>query len=231
MSDTNGPDGCSSGQRSVVIAIDGPAGAGKSSVARAVAERLGLAYLDTGAMYRAVTLAVLRRGVPVSDEAAVTDIAASIELDISDGTVRVDGTDATFEIRSREVTDAVSTVAANSAVRSILVDRQRSWVLTRGGGVIEGRDIGSVVVPDATAKLFVTASPRVRAIRRVAEIGGDVDEVEAAIVERDRKDSSRADSPLHEAVGAIVIDTSDLTLAEVVEDVLATISAALDGPQ
>ncbi|MCU0260318.1 MAG: (d)CMP kinase [Ilumatobacteraceae bacterium] len=205
----------------IVIAIDGPAGAGKSTVARAVAARLGLGYLDTGAMYRAVTFAALREGVAVHDREEVAELARRVDIVLEDGTVTVDGVDATAAIRTREVTEAVSAVAANSEVRAALVERQRAWVAAHGGGVVEGRDIGSVVFPDARLKLFVTASPRVRAERRVGEIGGDVDEVEAAIIERDRRDSTRADSPLLEADGAVVVDTTGLAVEEVVELILA----------
>jgi cytidylate kinase len=207
----------------LVIAIDGPAGAGKSTVGRAVARRLGLHYLDTGAMYRAVTLAALRRGIAVHDHERVADLVGELVIDVDDDGVRVDGVDATADIRGREVTDAVSAVAANSVVRADLVERQRAWARERGGGVIEGRDIGSVVFPDARLKLYVTASPRIRAERRVGEIGGDVAEVEAAIIERDRKDSSRADSPLTEADGAVVVDTSGLGVDEVVELILGMV--------
>ncbi len=205
----------------LVIAIDGPAGAGKSTVGRAVAERLGLGYLDTGAMYRGVTFGVLRRGLDPGDIESVARVAGAIELSVGDDDITVDGLDASIEIRGREVTAAVSAVAANSAVRSELVRRQREWVAARGGGVVEGRDIGSVVFPEAALKLYVTASPRVRAERRVAEIGGDVDEVESSIIERDRKDSSRTDSPLIEAQGAVLVDTSGLSIDEVVDAVLA----------
>ena len=205
----------------VVIAIDGPAGAGKSTVGRAVAHRLGLDYLDTGAMYRAVTYAVMTRGIPVHDTETVAQIARDVILDVDDdGGVRVDGADATAAIRSRDVTQAVSVIAANSGVRAELVERQRAWVRARGGGVVEGRDIASVVFPDASLKLYVTASPRVRAERRVGEIGGDLSEVESAIVERDRLDSTRADSPLREADGAIVVDTSDMSIDEVVDRIV-----------
>lgn len=206
--------------RPVIVAIDGPAGAGKSTVGRAVAVRLGLDYLDTGAMYRAVTFAALRRGIDPSDEDDVAVLAIEVEMTLDDSSVTVDGVDATVEIRGREVTAAVSAVAANARVRSELVRRQRSWVSAHGGGVVEGRDIGSVVFPDATLKLFVTASPRVRAERRVAEIGGDVSEVEASIIERDRKDSTRADSPLTETSDAVVVDTTDLSIDEVVTRIL-----------
>lgn len=204
----------------IVIAIDGPAGAGKSTVGRAVARRLGLDYLDTGAMYRAVTYAAMRRGVPVHDADAVAELAREVTLDVDDEGVRVDGIDATVAIRGRDVTQAVSVVAANSEVRSELVERQRSWVRARGGGVVEGRDIASVVFPDARLKLYVTASPRVRAERRVGEIGGDLLEVESAIVERDRLDSTRADSPLREVDGAILVDTSDMSIDEVVDQIV-----------
>ncbi len=208
------------GQGPLVIAIDGPSGAGKSTVGRAVALRLGLDYLDTGAMYRGVTYAVLRRGLDPMDEDDVAHVAEVVELAVGDDGVVVDGLDATIEIRGREVTSAVSAVAANSAVRAELVRRQREWVAARDGGVVEGRDIGSVVFPDAALKLYVTATPRVRAERRVAEIGGDVDEVEASIIERDRKDSTRADSPLTEATGAVVVDTTGLGIQQVVDEIV-----------
>lgn len=208
-----------------VIAIDGPAGAGKSTVGRAVADRLGVGYLDTGAMYRAVTFAVLRRGVDPRDEEAVLGVAQTVEMTVGEERVMVDGVDATREIRGREVTSAVSSVAANPAVRSLLVDAQRSWVVTRGGGVVEGRDIGTVVFPDADLKLFVTASPRVRAERRVAEAGGDVDEMEASIIERDRLDSTRETSPLAVDPAAVTLDTSGLSIDEVVAAVVAEVEA------
>ena len=211
----------------MIVAIDGPAGAGKSTVGRAVASRLGLDYLDTGAMYRAITFAALRRGLDPADENDIAELSESVEMSLDptpDGTaVHVDGVDATIEIRGREVTSAVSAVAANSRVRAELVRRQRRWVAERHGGVVEGRDIGSVVFPDATLKLYVTASARVRAERRVAEIGGDVSDVEASIIERDRKDSTRSDSPLTEAAGSVVVDTSGLSIEQVVDTVLALI--------
>jgi cytidylate kinase len=215
----------------VVIAIDGPAGAGKSTVGRAVAARLGLDYLDTGAMYRGVTFGVLRRGLDPGDIESVARVANAIELNVEDVGIRVDGVDASIEIRGREVTSAVSVVSANSSVRAELVRRQREWVAARGGGVVEGRDIGSVVFPDAALKLYITASPRVRAERRVAEIGGDVDDVESSIIERDRKDSSRADSPLIEASGAVVVDTSGLSINEVVDAVLGLLRTPIGGSQ
>lgn len=204
----------------MVIAIDGPAGAGKSTVGRALADRLGLGYLDTGAMYRAMTYAALRRGVPEGDLAEIAAMAPDVEIEIQDRTVWVDGVDATTAIRGREVTEAVSQVAANPTVRAVLVEQQRAWVAEHGGGVVEGRDIGSVVFPDARLKLFITASARVRAERRVREMGGIVDEIEAAIRIRDGKDSSREHSPLTEADDAIVVDTTGMTIDDVVEHIM-----------
>jgi CMP/dCMP kinase len=204
----------------LIIALDGPAGAGKSTVAAQLAVALGIEYLDTGAMYRAVTFAALAAGVDLNDAAAVARVAREADIIVEDGQVTVDGTDATDAIRTDEVTALVSTVAAISRVREVLVQRQRAWAISRNGGVLEGRDIGSVVFPDARLKLFVTASPQVRAQRRVAQSGGDVDAVAAAIAARDLKDSSRATSPLHAADGAVVIDTSDLTIDQVVSQIL-----------
>jgi cytidylate kinase len=211
----------------LVIAIDGPAGAGKSTVGRALADRLELRYLDTGAMYRAMTFAMLRRGVPISDFALVAAESGDVELEVDTvaGTVTVDGVDATAAIRGREVTEGVSQVAANPAVREVLVRRQREWAAEHGGGVVEGRDIGSVVFPDAPLKLYVTASPRVRAERRVQQVGGDIDEVEASIVKRDRFDSSREHSPLTEA-GAVVVDTTGMSIDEVVDHIVAMLDVA-----
>jgi cytidylate kinase len=206
--------------RTTVIAIDGPAGAGKSTVGRALAERLDLEYLDTGAMYRAMTFAVQQRGVPEGDLGAVADVAPNVAIEIDDAHVCVDGIDATVAIRGREVTEGVSQVAANPAVRDVLVQRQRDWVAQRGGGVVEGRDIGSVVFPEARLKLYITASARVRAERRVHQVGGDVTEVEASILKRDRFDSSREHSPLTEASGAVVVDTTGMTIDEVVDHIL-----------
>ena len=212
--------------RRIVIAIDGPAGAGKSTVGRALADRLSVGYLDTGAMYRAMTFAALRRGVVEGDLDEVAEMAPEVEMSIEDGVVTVDGVDATAAIRGREVTEAVSQVAANPVVRSVLVAQQREWVRERGGGVVEGRDIGSVVFPDADLKLFVTASPRVRAERRVREIGGDVDDVERSIILRDRYDSSRDHSPLTETDNAVTVDTTGMAIAEVVDHILDLLAAA-----
>ncbi len=207
----------------VIIAIDGPAGAGKSTVARRVAAELGIDYLDTGAMYRAVTFGVLSREIDPSDAESVIGVCRDLELNIGVDRIVVDGVDATSVIRGPEVTSAVSAVAATPAVRQFLVELQRAWIRERGSGVVEGRDITTVVLPDADLKLFVTASPRVRAERRVAESGGDVDAVEAAIAERDRRDETREASPLSISSDAVVIDTSEMSIDDVVADVLARV--------
>ena len=203
-----------------MVAIDGPAGAGKSTIAKELARVLLLPYLDTGAMYRGITCAALRRGIDPGDEAAVAQLAVTTVLDISDEGLLVDGVDATIDIRGASVTRAVSSVAANSDVRRELRERQRIWVAERGGGVVEGRDIATVVFPDARLKVYLTASPLVRAQRRVAQIGGDVEQIARDIAERDYKDSTRVDSPLRESENAIVVDTSDRTIGDVVSQIV-----------
>jgi CMP/dCMP kinase len=206
--------------RALLIAIDGPAGAGKSTVGHALAARLGLEYLDTGAMYRAVACAALRRAIAVTDEDAVAQLARTMSLSVSDEGVFVDGEDVTTEIRGREVTAVVSAVAANAGVRTELRARQRAWARDHGGGVIEGRDIGTVVFPDATLKLYITASPQERAARRVREIGGNVVDVAASIAERDRRDMSRLDGPLRPDGGAVVVDTTGIPIDDVVDKIV-----------
>jgi cytidylate kinase len=213
-----------------VIAIDGPAGSGKSTVARALAERLGMDYLDTGAMYRAVAFAALRRGIDPDDAELVGRLADQLELDVAD-TVTVDGVDATIEIRGPEVTRAVSAVAANPAVRREINRRQREWAESRQGGVIEGRDIGSVVFPDAAVKVYLTASDAERAARRSKEVlDMNYDEVAADIARRDHIDSNRQASPLTLADGAIVVDTTATPIDQVVEQVLALLDQAPESP-
>src|SRR5262245_42044625 len=204
-----------------VIAIDGPAGAGKSTVARALATRLGLDYLDTGAMYRGVTFAALRRGIDPDDVERVARLALDVELDVVDTRTTVDGVDASLEIRGPEVTRAVSIVAANPKVRAELRRRQIEWAKVHGGGVIEGRDIGSVVFPDADLKLFLTASPEVRAGRRHKEVTDlKYEEVAAAIAERDARDQGRDTNPLVEAPDAVVIDTTDRPVEDIVDEIV-----------
>jgi cytidylate kinase len=197
-------------------------------VARALATRLGMDYLDTGAMYRAVAFAALRRGIDPDDAELVARLADQLELDVSDQ-VTVDGVDATIEIRGPEVTRAVSTVAANPAVRKELNRRQHEWAEARRGGVIEGRDIGSVVFPDAAVKVYLTASDAERAARRSKEVlDMNYDEVAADIARRDHIDSNRPTDPLTVADGAIVVDTTATPIDDVVEQVLALLAQMPD---
>ena len=210
-----------------VIAIDGPAGSGKSTVAKRLAERLGLAYLDTGAMYRAVAFAALRRGIDPADTEPVARLAPELELTVDGGRVTVDGVDATIEIRGPEVTRAVSAVAANVEVRAEMVARQREWVASRPGAVVEGRDIGSVVFPDAELKAFLHARADVRAERRHREVAAlDYEAVAADMARRDNFDTARAADPLRRADGAVVVDTSDQSVDEIVDDLISR----LEGP-
>lgn len=209
-----------------VIAIDGPAGSGKSTVARALAERLELEYLDTGAMYRSVTFAALRRGVDPAEADTVARIAERAEISVGPDGVRVDGVDATIEIRGPEVSRAVSIVAANPAVRREMVRRQREWVAKRGGGVLEGRDIGTVVFPDAELKVYLTADPEVRAQRRSQEVTDlDYETVAADLARRDALDQGRETSPLTEAPDAFLVDTTGLTVEEILDVITKELGA------
>ena len=210
------------GGRRPVIAIDGPAGAGKSTVAKEVARRLGLERLDTGAMYRAVTLEALALGVEVADAEACAAIARSVELSVGDRVV-LNGKDVTEEIRTPPVTAAVSIVAAHPQVREELVSRQRAWVAANGGGVVEGRDIGGVVFPDADVKIFLTADSAERAWRRAAEdlAGSDLEATAESIRRRDKLDSTRVTSPLVAPPGALVLDSTGRSVESVVEEVLS----------
>jgi CMP/dCMP kinase len=209
-----------------VIAIDGPAGSGKSTIAKQLADRLGLEYLDTGAMYRAVAFAALRRGVDPDEADVVARIAQDLDLSVTTDGVRVDGVDASIEIRGPEVTRAVSIVAANPQVRSEMVSRQREWARARGGGVLEGRDIGTVVFPDAELKVYLTAAPEVRAARRSKEVTDlDYHTVAADLARRDALDQGRETDPLRSADDAVVVDTTDRTI----DEVLDLISELLDG--
>ena len=208
-----------------VIAVDGPSGVGKSTVSRRVAHHFGLEHLDTGALYRAATLAVLESGVDRDDVDALIEVVAGSVIDQSDGVTMLNATDVSNVIRSEAVTAAVSEVSAIEGVRHILVEMQRHWVDERGGrAVVEGRDIGSVVFPDAALKVYLTADPDERARRRSGEAGTDHGTTRAAIERRDAYDSNRAVSPLTVAEGAIVIDTTHLTLPEVVDLVIAEAS-------
>lgn len=207
-----------------VIAIDGPSGAGKSTVAKAVAAELDLPVLDTGAMYRAVTLAVLEAPADPADGAACAAVAQRADVDQQGLITLLDGRDVSVEIRSPAVTETVSTVSAHPAVRTVLVAHQRAWQAARERGVVEGRDIGTVVFPDAAVKVFLTASETERARRRRDEASPDeqmtIDEVRADLDRRDRFDTNRAVSPLQPAPDALRIDTTDRTVDEVVRDVV-----------
>jgi CMP/dCMP kinase len=217
------------------ITLDGPSGTGKSSVARAVAARLGAAYLDTGAMYRAATVAVLDAGVDPADAAAVAEVVAKADIEVGTEAgvevVRVDGVDVAQRIRSVEVTRAVSPVSAVPEVRRQLVAQQRALVAEADAVVVEGRDIGTVVLPDATLKIYLTAAPEVRAQRRAGQLGVTDPAEIAALAEdlrrRDAYDSSRDDSPLRPAGDAVIVDSTDLDREGVIERVLELARSAV----
>lgn len=217
----------------LVIAIDGPSGAGKSTVARAVALKLGLSYVESGAMYRAVALVALESGTPLDDSAALGAVAARanfrFETSASGNRLWLDGRDVTEAIRSAEVTHAASIVSTHAVVRKHLVERQRA-LGAAGGVVMEGRDIGTVVFPDADVKLFLDASPEVRGRRRLKDVhdaaGLSAEAVLAEISERDRRDQTRDVSPLAPAPDAVRIDTTTLAADEVVERILKIAGAA-----
>ena len=218
--DQPGPDG-----PSLVVAVDGTSGSGKSSTSRGVAERLGLRYLDTGAMFRAITWWLLREGIDVRDPAAVAAAAGRPTLvsgtDPLAPTITVDGVDVSEAIRGEDVTAAVSPVSAVPEVRARLLDLQRE-VIGAGGIVVEGRDIGSVVWPQAEVKVYLSADPDARATRRAAEQGGaDVASTQQSLLERDRIDSGRATAPLTMAEGAVHVDSTHHSLVEVIDQIVA----------
>ncbi|KXK61866.1 cytidylate kinase [Micromonospora rosaria] len=204
-----------------VVAVDGPSGSGKSTVSRRLAVGIGARYLDTGAMYRAMTWAVLRSGVDPADAESVAKVAGEADLRIGTDPqgygVTVDGTSVDAEIRGPEVTAAVSAVAAVAAVRALLVARQRDMIANAGRIVVEGRDIGSVVAPDADLKVYLTASEAARAARRSAEDATDVAATAADLARRDRLDSTRKADPLQQSADAVVLDTTELGIDEVVD--------------
>lgn len=213
----------------MVIAIDGPSGAGKGTVARAVAAELGYRHVDSGAMYRAVGWKALRDGVALDDENSVARLAAQSPIEVTADTVTVDGHDVTRAIRTPEIDRAAASVARLPRVRAVLVTRQRE--MGAGGAIVmEGRDIGTVVFPSADVKVYLDASPDERARRRAsdpAHSGGSlqVAEIATLLTERDRSDQTRAASPLYAAADAVVIDTTGRTIQEVVEDVLRIVRA------
>jgi cytidylate kinase len=202
----------------MVVAIDGPAGAGKSSVARALAPALGFTYLNSGSMYRAVGLLTLREG------GAASEHAENLDIELGDR-VRLNGEDVTEALRTPEVSEAASRVATNDAVRAALVRKQRE-LLSEGDWVVEGRDIGTVVAPDAPVKIFLTASPEERARRRAAELGTNVDAVLRDQALRDAQDEGREHSPLQMAPGALALDTTGLSLDEVVQHIVGLVHGA-----
>jgi cytidylate kinase len=212
------------------VALDGPSGTGKSTVARRLAAGLGVRYLDTGAMYRAATVAALRKGVDLADAVAVTQAVEAATIEISTDpqavSISLDGTPVDADIRTAETTAAVSAVSALPAVRALLVAAQRELIDTDGGIVVEGRDIGTVVWPTARPKVYLTASAVARAQRRAGELGADVEAVAVDIERRDRLDSSRAASPLAQAADAVELDTTDLDIDEVVARLLDLVHAA-----
>jgi cytidylate kinase len=216
----------------IVVAVDGTSGSGKSSTCRGVAERLGLRYLDTGAMFRAVTWWMLQHDVDVHDADAVAgrvdELVLTSGTDPSGPTIAVDGVDVSAPIRTDVVTRSVSPVSTVPAVRARLLDLQRQ-IIGEGGIVVEGRDIGSVVWPQAEVKVYVTADPAARAARRALEEGGsDVGTTEQVLRERDRIDSGRATAPLVQADGAVHLDTTTYTLDEVVSLLVGLVEQALD---
>ena len=214
----------------LIVAIDGPSGAGKGTVARAVAARLGYRHVDTGAMYRAVAWRALHDGVAVTDEAAVAAIGERATFDLEHGRIAIDGHDVAAAIRTPEIDTAAAAVARHPAVRRVLVARQRA-LGEHGGVVMEGRDIGTVVFPDADLKIYLDASPEERARRRAtdpahaASKSTILTEVATALAERDRSDSTRAASPLAVAADAVVIDTTGVEIADVIDRVTALVNA------
>ena len=223
--------GAGAGPRGLVIAIDGPSGAGKSTAGRVLASRLGYVFLDTGAMYRAFALKAVRARVPTGDEAALFALLRDTDIALRpDGSVILDGADVTGDIRTREVSAAASQVSVHPAVRRLMVARQQELGRTGGGVVMDGRDIGTAVFPDADVKFFVHADPARRAVRRrreLAEAGihAELEAVEREIRDRDHADSTRADSPLTRAADAVDVDTTELELEEVVSKMLQAVDA------
>ena len=214
---------------SVIVAIDGPSGTGKSSTSKAVAAQLGLSYLDTGAQYRAITWWMVNTGIDIDDPSAIAAAAGKPEIvsgnDPANPTITVDGADVAGPIRTHEVTSKVSAVSAVPEVRARITELQRSIAASAEQGiVVEGRDIGTTVLPDADVKIFLTASPEARAARRSGELkGADVHATREALIKRDAADSSRKTSPLAKADDAVEVDTTELTLAQVIECVVTLV--------
>ena len=224
------PEGVTA-RRGWVVAVDGPAGVGKTTVARGAAAALGCAHLDTGAFYRAATLIALVHRLDLSNEAELTAAAAAADLDYRGGKMLVEGIDMSSAVRTEAVTAQVSRVSALAGLRIVLVRRQRQWLASRGGrAVVEGRDIGTAVFPGAALKVFLTARPEVRAARRASQDSAEERAVREALERRDRIDSTRRASPLARAEDAVVIDTSDASAEQVVSEVLRLCSERGIGP-
>jgi cytidylate kinase len=217
-------------KKALIVAIDGPSGAGKGTVARAVAARLGYRHIDTGAMYRAVAWKARQEGIDLGDEAAIAAIGERATFDLEQDRVAIDGHDVSRAIRTPEIDNAATTVARHPAVRRVLVARQRTY--GAGGGIVmEGRDIGTVVFPNADVKIYLDASPEERARRRAADPAHtssnrtQLSEVAIALAERDKSDSTRTASPLVVADDAIVVDTTGVPIEKVIEQVLTLVRA------
>ena len=220
-----------SGRRKLTIAIDGPSGAGKGTVARAIAAELGYRHVDSGAMYRAVGWKAIHDGVPLDNEQAIAALASRSSIAVNDAAVTIDGHDVTRAIRTPEIDRAAAAVARLPSVRAVLVERQRQLGLD-GGIVMEGRDIGTVVFPDAGVKVYLDASPEERARRRAADpnhTGGPstVSDVATLLTARDELDRTRTASPLYAAPDAVVVDTTGKSVDEVVEEVLSVVNSAM----
>jgi len=219
--------------RQLIIAIDGPSGAGKGTVARALAAELGYRHVDSGAMYRAVGWKAIRDSVPLDDEAAVAALAMSSHIHVDDACVTIDDTDVTREIRTPEIDRAAAAVARLPRVRAVLVERQRA--MAAGGGIVmEGRDIGTVVFPNAEVKIFLDAAPEVRGMRRYEQLGQtgrkpevQPEEVIRELRERDYRDRNRSDSPLRPAPDSVLLDSTDMTLEQAVQAAEAIVEAKL----
>lgn len=219
----------------IAIAVDGPAGAGKSSISKVVAKQLGYTYIDTGAMYRGVTWAVLNKGVDVKDQEAVEALLPDLGLTVLPGEtgcrIMVQGKDITDYIRSSEINNNVSIIASYKGVRQYLVERQQ-WMAKQGGVILDGRDIGSVVLPDAELKIYLTASVKARAYRRYLEVKGTANEepleaIEQSVAQRDHLDMTRDESPLVCVPDAVVVDSSDLTFDETVARMIQLVEERL----